>query len=139
MWISFKKVILHETCEWFYKPYWSSSMSPFYKFSCNFCRKPHWLFGHCPVWKMKRWTVCIEVISVITLLVSHTPTNAYSQGAGAQACSSLTPWHSANQPQTIPVPYVITVSKTSYRPLEQIVGKFNTSFGIIQNLNPTIM
>ncbi|XP_048759187.2 putative ferric-chelate reductase 1 [Ostrea edulis] len=70
---------------------------------------------------MKRWTMCLELLGVITLLISHTLVHAYSQGAGAQACSSLTPWHSANQPQTNPIPYVITVSKTSYRPLEQVV------------------
>lgn len=75
---------------------------------------------------MKPRRLCGELTltCVFIFLVSWTTmVNAYSQGAGSQACSSLTPWHSANQPQTNAVPYVITVSKTSYRPMEQIVGK----------------
>uniref|UniRef100_K1RDF5 Putative ferric-chelate reductase 1-like protein n=1 Tax=Magallana gigas TaxID=29159 RepID=K1RDF5_MAGGI len=73
---------------------------------------------------MKPRRLCEEwtLTCVFTFLLSWTSlANAYSQGAGSQACSSLTPWHSANQPQTNAVPYVITVSKTSYRPMEQIV------------------
>ncbi|XP_062597599.1 ferric-chelate reductase 1-like [Saccostrea cucullata] len=71
---------------------------------------------------MKRRRCRLSFVCLLTILVFMTSSvSAYSQGAGAQACSSLTPWHSANQPQTNPVPYVITVSKTSYRPLEQVV------------------
>lgn len=88
---------------------------------------------------MKRWTMSLELLGVITLLISHTLVHAYSQGAGAQACSSLTPWHSANQPQTNPIPYVITVSKTSYRPLEQVVGEFNISFWNYSKLNSMLL
>lgn len=82
--------------------------------------------GICYKAKMKPRRLCEELTltCVFTFLLSWTSlANAYSQGAGSQACSSLTPWHSANQPQTNAVPYVITVSKTSYRPMEQIVGK----------------
>lgn len=49
---------------------------------------------------------------------------SYSTGAGPQSCSSLVPFHNNIQPQVGPVPYTISVSKTTYTPREQIVGKY---------------
>ncbi|XP_033738341.1 ferric-chelate reductase 1-like isoform X2 [Pecten maximus] len=46
--------------------------------------------------------------------------NGYSSGAADQACPNLQPWHSGTRPSTLPSPFVITVSKTTYAPRDQI-------------------
>ena len=58
---------------------------------------------------------------------------SYSTGAGPQSCSSLVPFHNNIQPQVGPVPYKITVSKTTYTPREQIVGKYSCLYIIINS------
>ncbi|XP_069126728.1 uncharacterized protein [Argopecten irradians] len=46
--------------------------------------------------------------------------SGYSSGAADQACPNLQPWHSGTRPSTLPSPFVITVSKTTYAPRDQI-------------------
>ncbi|XP_063442081.1 ferric-chelate reductase 1-like isoform X1 [Mytilus trossulus] len=61
----------------------------------------------------------VYISGLILLLINVT--KCYRTGAGPQSCSSMVPFHSNTQPQLGPVPYVITVSKTTYTPREQIV------------------
>ena len=60
----------------------------------------------------------------IIISLSNICVKCYRTGAGPQSCSSMVPFHNNVQPQKGPVPYTISVSKTSYTPREQIVGKF---------------
>lgn len=68
----------------------------------------------------------VYISGLILLLINVT--KCYRTGAGPQSCSSMVPFHSNTQPQLGPVPYVITVSKTTYTPREQIVGKYHRAY-----------
>ena len=65
-----------------------------------------------------------RALAVLLLSLLFSGVNSHSNGAGSAACSTLTPGHESNQPQTDPSPYSITTSVDQYTTGGTVTGEY---------------
>ncbi|KAK3611623.1 hypothetical protein CHS0354_018319 [Potamilus streckersoni] len=73
--------------------------------------------------------VNIQLAELIFCVVMVQEVRCHSNGAPSSACSDMTPRHH-NMPQSIPSPYSISVSKNTYKPLENITVTLQANSGV---------